>query len=89
MVEYRRGVWRTELRVRFDLEVHAWEQDGEIGVYWMYNRDLFDRWRMEQMARHYVRVLEAMAANPETLLDIDVWDAGEITAIIEEFNASI
>ena len=45
-----------------DLEVHAWEQGGEIRLVWLYNRDLFDGWRMEQMARHYVRVLEAVAA---------------------------
>jgi len=42
------------LRVRFDLEVHAFEQrGGEVVLHWIYNRDLFDRWRMDQMARHY------------------------------------
>src|SRR5262249_37341152 len=40
-----------ELRVRFDLEAHAWESGEEIDFYWFYNRDLYDRWRMEQMAR--------------------------------------
>jgi len=49
------------MQVRFDLEVHAWEQDGEMDLYWVYNRDLFDSWRMEQMAGHYVRVLKAIA----------------------------
>jgi pristinamycin I synthase-3/4 len=49
-----------ELRVRYDLEVHVREGGGGITFSWLYNRDLFDRWRMEQMARHYVRVLEAM-----------------------------
>jgi hypothetical protein len=42
------------------LEVHAFEREGDIWLYWLYNRDLFDGWRMEQMARHYVRVLEAI-----------------------------
>ncbi len=44
-----------ERQVRFDLEVHAFEQGGEIGILWLYNRDLFDGWRMEQLARQYVR----------------------------------
>src|SRR6476660_682924 len=31
----------AELRVRFDLEVHAFESGGEITVHWVYNQDLF------------------------------------------------
>jgi amino acid adenylation domain-containing protein len=52
-----------EIRVRFDLEVHAWEHQGEIAFYWIYNRDLFDRWRIEQMAAQYARLLTQAAAN--------------------------
>ena len=55
----------SDLRVRTDLEVHAFEREGEISISWLYNKDLFDRWRMEQMARHYVRVLEAVIADAE------------------------
>ncbi|HEY6272434.1 MAG TPA: condensation domain-containing protein, partial [Terriglobales bacterium] len=57
-VEAMRG---DELRVRLDLEVHAFEGHGRIGFSWLYNRDLFDSWRMEQMARHYVYLLEELA----------------------------
>ena len=53
-----------ELRVRFDVEVHAFESGGEILVHWLYNRDLFDRWRIEQMARHYVQMLDAVVRDP-------------------------
>ncbi len=53
-----------ELRVRFDVEVHAFESGGEIWVHWLYNRDLFDRWRIEQMARHYVQMLDAVVRDP-------------------------
>jgi non-ribosomal peptide synthetase component F len=45
--------------VRFDLEVHAIERNGQLDIVWIYNRDLFDRWRIEQMARHYERLLAA------------------------------
>ena len=37
---------------------------GEILVHWLYNRDLFDRWRIEQMARHYVQMLDAVVRDP-------------------------
>jgi len=58
-----------DLRVRFDLEVHAWHGEGKGGLYWLYNRDLFDRWRIEQMARHYARVLTSAIADDTRTLD--------------------
>jgi acyl-CoA synthetase (AMP-forming)/AMP-acid ligase II/acyl carrier protein/NADP-dependent 3-hydroxy acid dehydrogenase YdfG len=58
-------VKRDGLRVRYDLEVHARERGGELGISWLYNRDLFDRCRMEQMARHYVRVLEGVTRDAD------------------------
>jgi amino acid adenylation domain-containing protein len=45
--------------VRFDLEVHAIERNGQLDIVWIYNRGLFDRWRIEQMARHYEELLAA------------------------------
>jgi non-ribosomal peptide synthetase component F len=45
--------------VRFDLEVNAIERNGQLDIVWIYNRDLFDRGRIEQMARHYERLLTA------------------------------
>ena len=67
-----------ELRVRFDIEVHAWEGDDHLDLAWTARRDLFDRWRSEQMARHYIRVLSEMAADPERrVLGIDVQGPGE------------
>ena len=78
-----------ELRVRFDLELHAWESDGAIQFYWIYNRDLFDRWRMEQMARHYTRLLETVVANRrQTLGELDILSGDEKRMLLEEFNAT-
>ena len=78
-----------ELRVRFDLEVHAWEGEGQIRLSWVYNRDLFDRWRIEQMARHFVRLLEAAVAAPdEPLHRLGVLDADERHTLLESFNAT-
>jgi acyl carrier protein len=76
-----------DLRVRFDLEVHGWEWQGQVGISWLYNRDLFDRWRMEQMTRHYVRILEAVVAESEREVGkIDLLEVEERRRILEEWN---
>jgi amino acid adenylation domain-containing protein len=76
-----------ELWVRFDLEVHIWEREGEIAISWFYNRDLFDRWRMERMGRHYQRVLEAVVADPEQRIGrVDLFGPEERRQILEEWN---
>ena len=83
-VEAIRG---EEPRVRTDLEVHAWEEGGRIELYWLYNRDLFDRWRMEQMAGHYERVLEAVVANPVQVIgSLELLSSEERRQILEEWN---
>ena len=76
-----------ELRVRFDLELVAAESNGELKLFWVYNRDLFDGWRIEQMARHYVALLEAVAASPEEpLYGLDVLSEAERHVVLEGFN---
>ncbi|HSJ75160.1 MAG TPA: condensation domain-containing protein, partial [Gemmatimonadales bacterium] len=77
----------AELRVRYDLELHAWEEQDQIGLGWLYNRDLFDGWRMEQMARHYLRLLEVVAVAPEQRLgSIDLLDAEERHLLLTQYN---
>jgi amino acid adenylation domain-containing protein len=76
-----------ELGVRFDLEAHAWELGGELRLYWLYNHDLFDRWRIEQMARHYVRMLEEVAGDPEQRIrQVELLEESERRQILEEWN---
>jgi amino acid adenylation domain-containing protein/non-ribosomal peptide synthase protein (TIGR01720 family) len=53
-------VSRATTRVRFDLEVQAWESRGEINVAWLYSRALFDREHVERAMRDYVAVIEAL-----------------------------
>ncbi|MGH9348640.1 MAG: non-ribosomal peptide synthetase [Vicinamibacterales bacterium] len=57
-----------DLPVRYDLELHAFEDDGKLSFYWVYNTDLFDRWRIEQMARHYSHLLDQLGAHPDRAL---------------------
>src|SRR5215831_15249118 len=81
------GISGDELRGHFDLAVHAVEQSGRIGFSWVYNRDLFDRWRMEQMAGQYVRVLEAMIAEPDSSVwKLSLLNEAERRRILEEWN---
>jgi amino acid adenylation domain-containing protein len=65
--------------VRFDLEVHAIERSGKLEIVWIYNRDLFDRWRIEQMARHYEQLLAAAMQDPEKpVCQLEMLSASEI-----------
>ena len=78
-----------ELRVRFDLELHALERGGQLELFWLYNRDLFERWRIEQMARHYLNLLEAAVAAPEVpLARLEMLGAQERHILVEGFNAT-
>ncbi|MBZ5494706.1 MAG: amino acid adenylation domain-containing protein [Acidobacteriia bacterium] len=43
------------------LSVVAVEHGNWVDLTWVYNRDMFDHWRVEQMAGHHARVIEALA----------------------------
>src|SRR5262249_37223354 len=76
-----------QMHVRFDIEVQIFEEEGELWIHWMYKRDLFDRWRIGQMAAHYERLLVAVAANPEMRLEqLDILSGQEQRLLLEEFN---
>jgi non-ribosomal peptide synthetase component F len=62
----------TEVRARFDLELHVREGSAGTVAHWVYDEALFDRSRIEHMAAEYVRLLERVARAP----DIDVADLG-------------
>ena len=76
-----------ELQVRFDLEVHVWEREGRVLFSWLYNRDLFDRWRIEQMVRHYMRVLEEVGRDADAAIGhLDLLTPEERGQILEQWN---
>jgi hypothetical protein len=52
--------------VRFDMEIHMWEDGDLLRGYIVYNEDLFLAATIERMAAHYTRLLDAIAAAPET-----------------------
>ncbi|MBB6145125.1 amino acid adenylation domain-containing protein [Silvibacterium bohemicum] len=83
------SVEAQELRVRFDIEAHCVERDGGLELVWMYNRDLFDGWRIAQMLRHFTSLLEAVAATPDLpLRDISMLTDADERQVLKEFNPS-
>jgi amino acid adenylation domain-containing protein len=77
------------LQVRYDLEVHVWEREGGAGLSWLYNPDLMDDWRIAQMARHYVRILEEMIADLSTkLAEVEILSHEERRQLLYEGNAT-
>src|ERR1700728_1012556 len=78
-----------ELRVRVDLELHAREQQGQLVLEWLYKRGLFDRWRIEQMARHLSCILHAVTADLlQPIGDIELLTSSERRLMIEEWNTT-
>jgi amino acid adenylation domain-containing protein/FkbH-like protein len=73
--------------VKVDLEVHGFEHGGGITFHWLYQRDLFDRWRIEQMAVHYARLLEAVITNPnQPVAILDMLSEREQHEILVQWN---
>jgi len=76
-----------EMPARFDLDVNAVEGESGLDLYWVYHRDLFDSWRIEQMARHYVRLIDTLAANPDVPLHgLEILSDAERRHLTGEFN---
>jgi pristinamycin I synthase 3 and 4 len=75
------------LRVRCDLELHAGESDGSLEFDWIYNRQLFDAWRIEQMARHFIGLLKGLVSRPDDALDqATLLTREEQTQLLEIWN---
>lgn len=71
------------VRMGYDIEVYWHERDGKCDVTWSYRSDLYDRWRIEQLAKCYSEILRIAAATPDRLVsDFDVADQRERAAMI-------
>ncbi|HZD93601.1 MAG TPA: amino acid adenylation domain-containing protein, partial [Candidatus Sulfotelmatobacter sp.] len=76
-----------EPRVRFDLELYAWQMDNKLELCWLYSQDLFDSWRIEQMAEHFSRLLASLAAQPERPLhQVQMISRDERQRLLDEWN---
>ena len=70
----------------FDLTLHLWERGEGAAGELRYDRDLFDRERIERMAGHLSHVLELVAAEPRTpLRELEVVTPDERRLLVEEW----
>ncbi|MFL6281661.1 MAG: amino acid adenylation domain-containing protein [Pyrinomonadaceae bacterium] len=77
----------TEVRVRTDLELHAGEEGERIRFLWVFDSDLFDRWRIEQLAQQFERMLEWAAANTGGKIGgMNLIDEQEQLQMLEDWN---
>jgi len=71
----------TPTHVRYDFEIHAWERGGGVRMMWLYNRQLFDRSRVERMTRLYNRLIDCVAQEPEQVLGrVRLVDVADVVA---------
>ena len=52
-------------RVRFDMEMHLWQEDRNIRGMLVYSTDLFDASSIDRMLGHFTSLLSAIAAEPD------------------------
>ncbi|KAF1061953.1 amino acid adenylation domain-containing protein [Burkholderia gladioli] len=72
---------------KFDLSVHLGERDGRLGGVIEYDSDLFARATVERMARHFLRLLDAIVAAPAARLDtLAMQDAHELDTLLKGWN---
>lgn len=74
---------------QFDLSLNVAEDASGIQASFGYATDLFDATTIERMAHHWQRLLRAMLATPEALIDaLEMLDAQERRQIVEHWNAT-
>jgi amino acid adenylation domain-containing protein len=81
LVDYQRGA------AIFDIAVTCYESGGVFHTTWEYSTDLFEAATIEQMARHFARVLTAAMADPaQPLHSLPLMDDGERMRILVDWN---
>jgi amino acid adenylation domain-containing protein len=58
-----------EAQSKFDLTIYVRERDGALNFNWVYNADLFDRNRIQEMSRQYETLLSQVAEHPDASID--------------------
>ena len=72
-------VYREQKTAKYEFSLILQENDAEIGGVVEYNTDLFRASTVEQMMRHFNRILDQMLGDPEACIDnIEVLDQKEL-----------
>ncbi|MCA2709462.1 MAG: amino acid adenylation domain-containing protein, partial [Microcystis sp. M015S2] len=56
----------VEATVRFDLEVHYWENPEGLEGIWLYSSNLFDATTIQRMGQNFHKLIKEIIANPQT-----------------------
>ncbi len=72
---------------KFDLTLHVAEASGELAAGFEYDTDLFDAPTIRRMAQHFLRLLEAIVADPERRVgELPLLSAAERRQLEVEWN---
>lgn len=73
--------------VRFDLELHVLERSDGLEFIWLYQAELFDPWRIEQMANHFLRLLtEVLRAPAQPISELSLLSPDEQRQLLQAFQ---
>ncbi len=73
----------------FDFALYMDEQHGGLDAVWEYSTDLFDADTVARIARHFVVLLRAIAADPDRPIDqLTLLDDGERNQVVAQWNAT-
>jgi amino acid adenylation domain-containing protein len=76
-----------EYRARYDLELLAFANEEAVSLWWVFNRNLFNRARIEQMANHYFTLLDGISRSPDAPLEsVEILSAEERTELLTVRN---
>ncbi|MFZ3013875.1 MAG: condensation domain-containing protein, partial [Nitrospira sp.] len=74
---------------KFDLTVDLVEEDGELSGTVDYSTDLFEAATIERLMNHYIRLLEAIVAEPTTRVnELSMLSPAERQQLLVEWNAT-
>jgi amino acid adenylation domain-containing protein len=74
-------------RVRFDLEMHLWQQDKTLCGSVVYSTDLFDVSTIERMVGHFITLLEGLVAAPDQRIsELPLLTEAERHQLLVEWN---
>ncbi|MCG6573326.1 amino acid adenylation domain-containing protein [Pseudomonas sp. AF32] len=74
---------------QFDLTLDTFEKAGKLHAALTYANDLFEAATIARMARHWLRLLEAMVADPlQRIGELPLLDADEHQALVHDWNAT-
>ncbi|HEX3093881.1 MAG TPA: condensation domain-containing protein, partial [Candidatus Angelobacter sp.] len=83
-------VGEAQVGAHYDLDVHAWFRGAGAEILWLYNRNVFDPWRIEQMAAQYVRILDAVMADAGSqLAALPLLSSDERRQILGRWNETV